>query len=73
MTDCLAVLTTEVKTAFHLKNRVLVAFLDIAGNFLIDILCRELKKICVTSVRHDVGKAFLLFQWSGRGIYGHGL
>jgi hypothetical protein len=30
-TDCLAVLTTEVKTAFHLKNQVLAAFLDITG------------------------------------------
>jgi hypothetical protein len=26
---CLAVLTTEVKTAFHLKNQVLATFLDI--------------------------------------------
>jgi hypothetical protein len=46
-TDCLAVLTTEVKTAFHLKNQGLAAFLDITGaydNVLIDILCRELKK-----------------------------
>jgi hypothetical protein len=37
-TDCVAVLTAEVKT-------VLAAFLDIAGaydNVLIDILCREL-------------------------------
>jgi hypothetical protein len=41
-TDYLAVLTTEVKTAFHLKNQVLVAFLTIAGaydNVLMDTLC----------------------------------
>jgi hypothetical protein len=46
-TNCLAVLTTEVKTAFHLKNQVLAAFLDITrayDNVLIDILCREHKK-----------------------------
>jgi hypothetical protein len=44
--DCLAVLTTEVKTAFHLKNQVLAAFLDITEayyNVLVDILCRALK------------------------------
>jgi hypothetical protein len=38
---------TKVKTAFHLKNQFLAAFLDITGaydNDLIDILCRELKK-----------------------------
>jgi hypothetical protein len=28
-TDCLAVLTNEAKMAFHLKNQVLAAFLDI--------------------------------------------
>jgi hypothetical protein len=28
-TDCLAVLTTDVKTAFHLENQVVAAFLDI--------------------------------------------
>jgi hypothetical protein len=41
------VLTTEVKKAFHLKNQVLAAFLDITeayNNVLIDILCREFKK-----------------------------
>jgi hypothetical protein len=41
------VLTTEVKMAFHLKNQVLAAFLDITGaydNVWMDILCRELKK-----------------------------
>jgi hypothetical protein len=27
----------------------------------------------VASVGHDVIKASLLFQWSGRGIYAHGL
>jgi hypothetical protein len=45
-TDCLAELITEVKTAFHLKNQVLAAFLDISvayDNVLRDILCRELK------------------------------
>jgi hypothetical protein len=29
-TGCLAVLTTEVEPAFHLKNQILAAFLDIA-------------------------------------------
>jgi hypothetical protein len=46
-TDSLAVLTTEVKTAFYLKNQVLAAFVDITGaydNVWIDILCWELKK-----------------------------
>jgi hypothetical protein len=46
-TDYLSVLTTEVKTAFHLKNQVLAAFLDITGaqdNVLMDILCWKLKK-----------------------------
>jgi hypothetical protein len=31
MRECLAVLTTEIKTAFYLKNQVLGAFLDITG------------------------------------------
>jgi hypothetical protein len=46
-TECLAVLTTEARIASHLKNQVLVEFLDITGAYdsvLIDILCRELKK-----------------------------
>jgi hypothetical protein len=50
-TECLVVLTTEFKTAFHLKNQALAAFLDIIGaydNVLIDILCRELKKEGIT-------------------------
>jgi hypothetical protein len=83
-TDCLAVLTTEVKTAFHLKNQVLAAFLEITGAYdyvLMDILGRELKKegvpipntARVFSVGHDVGKAYLLFQWSEGGFYAHGL
>jgi hypothetical protein len=32
-THCLAVLTTEVKTAFHPKNQILAAFLDITGTY----------------------------------------
>jgi hypothetical protein len=40
-------LNDEVETAFHLKNQVLAAFLNITrayDNVLIDILCQELKK-----------------------------
>jgi hypothetical protein len=59
-TDCLAVLTTEIKTAFHLKNQVVAAFLDITeayDNVLIDILCRELKK-----ERVPIPLVFLLWE-----------
>jgi ribonuclease HI len=41
--DCLAILTTDIKTSFEMKNQTVAAFLDISGaydNVLIDILCK---------------------------------
>jgi Reverse transcriptase (RNA-dependent DNA polymerase) len=46
--DCLAVFSTEIKTAFYKKNQVVATFLDITGaydNVLVDILCKELRTV----------------------------
>jgi purine nucleoside phosphorylase len=40
----MAVLTIEVKTAFHLKNQAFLDMTEAYDNVLIDILCQELKK-----------------------------